>query len=231
MAIKTVLESLEGVPEGLHEFYTETDDKYILNVDGIDEHPDVSNLRNAYQRVKDSDKEARQQLQDMKEKAGSLPEDFDPKLWKQAKSGELTEGLVSVRKELEGKVSELEQQLTERNRSIQTMTVDRALGEALDAANITTPAYRKAATVMLREAVKLDGDKVIVDSDMGPLNPTEYVKKWASTDEGKAFVSQPSGGGSKSGNPNVTKPVKDWSEAKTLDEKTQILAQKRAGNT
>lgn len=231
MAIKTVLESLEGVPEGLHEFYTETDEKFVLNIDGIDEHPDVSNLRNAYQRVKDSDKEARQQLSEMKEKAGSLPEDFDPNLWKQAKSGELTEGLVSVRKELEGKVSTLEQQLAERDKKLQTVTVDRALGDALDAANITNPSYRKAATVMLRDAVKLDGDKVIVDSDMGPLAPSDYVKKWAASDEGKAFVSQPSGGGSKSGNPNVPKPVKDWSESKTLDEKTEYLAAKRAGKT
>jgi hypothetical protein len=229
MAIKTVLDSLEGVPEGLHEFYAEADDKFILKVDGIDEHPDVSNLRNAYQRVKDSDKEARQQLQELKQKAESLPEDFDPKLWNQAKSGELTEGLVSVRKELESKVSTLEQQLAEREQSIRTMTVDRALGEALDAANITTPAYRKAATVLLRDAVKLDGDKVIVDSDMGPLAPTDYVKKWAASDEGKAFVSQPSGGGSKSGNPNVTKPVKDWSETKSLDDKVELLRAKRGG--
>ena len=229
MPIKTVVETLEGVPEGLHEFYKEADDGFVLQIDGIDEHPDVSNLRNAYQRVKHSDKEARQALQDLKQRAESLPEDFDPKLWKQAKSGELTEGLVSVRKELEGRVSELQSALEERDGQLRSMTVDRALSEALDAANITTPAYRKAATVLLRDAVKLDGDKVIVDSDMGPLQPTEYVKKWAATDEGKAFVSQPSGGGSKPGNPGVPKPAKGWGDAKSLDEKVEILAAKRGG--
>ena len=229
MSIKTVLESLEGVPEGLHEFYKEDGERFVLAAEGIEEHPDVVNLRNAYQAAKSEQREARQQLQELKQKASDLPEDFDPKLWKQAKSGELTEGLVSVRKELEGRISELEGSLAERDGQLRRMTVDRALGDALDAANITNPTYRKAATLMLRDAVKLDGDKVVVESDMGPLDPVEHVKKWAASEEGKAFVSQPSGGGSKSGNPGVPKPAKGWGEAQSLEDKVEILRAKRGG--
>jgi len=226
MAIKTTLETLEGVPEGLHDYYKETEGGYVLQVEGIDEHPDVSNLRNAYQRVKESDKTARDELQSMKQRAESIPEDFDPQLWKQAKSGELTEGLVSVRKELETKLSDLQGQLSQKEQLIRGMTVDRALGDALDAANITNPSYRKAATAILKDTVKLDGDKVYVDSDMGPLDPRDYVAKWASSDEGKAFVNQPSGGGSKSGNPSVTSAPKNWSDAKTRAEKVEYLRNK-----
>ena len=229
MAIKTILENLEGVPEGLHDYYAETDGKYVLKVEDIDAHPDVSNLRNAYQRVKDSDKSAREELNSLKQRADAIPEDFDPKLWKQAKSGELTEGLVSVRKELENKLSDLEGKLSQKDQMIRGMTVDRALGEALDAAHISNPAYRKAATAILKDAVKLgENGEVFVDSDMGPINPREYVAKWATSEEGKAFVNQPSGGGSKAGNPSVTSGPKSWADAKTMKEKTEYLRSKHS---
>jgi len=229
MPLKVTRENLDDVPEGLHEFYKETDGGFVLDVEGIDSHPDVSNLRNAYQRVKESDKTARQKLQELQDATPELPEDFDPKLWEKARKGEFTEGGVEVRKQLESELQAQSERAATLEKRLQSLTVDRALSEALDAANITTPAYRKAATAMLRDAVKLEGDEVVVESDMGPLKPSEYVKKWASTDEGKPFVSQPSGGGSKSGNPNVTKGPKEWSEAKSLDDKVALLAAKRGG--
>lgn len=226
MPIKTTLESLDNVPEGLHEFYKETDGGYVLDVEGIDAHPDVSNLRNAYQRVKESDKAVRAELQELKRKADSIPEDFDPDLWKKAASGELEQGLVKVRKELEQELAATKEKAATFEQQIRRMTVDSTLESALSAANITEPAFRKAATVILRDAVKLDGDKVVVESDMGPLDAAEYVKKWAASDEGRPFVSQPSGGGSKSGNPNVMKAPKSWDEAKTKEEKLEVIRSK-----
>lgn len=228
MSIKTFVEKLDDAPEGLREFYTEVDGRFVLDVEGIDEHPAVSNLRNAYQKVKESDKQARSDLKTFKEKAGSLPDDFDADLWKKVKSGELQDG---------SKVKVAEQTIAERDEAIKraeqaesrlnSLTIDRAIGDALDAANITNPAFRKGATALLRDSVKLDGEKVFVDSDMGPLDPKEYVKKWAATDEGKPFVSQPKGGGSRSGDPNVTSSVKSWGDAKTTKERVEFLKSKQ----
>lgn len=223
MAIKTIVENLESVPEGLREHYTESEGQYVLNVDGIDAHPDVSNLRNAYQRVKAAEKAARSELESLQGKASELPEDFDPDLWQKAKSGELEKGLVEVRKGLESELQKERDKAAALEQSLRGLTVDRALSDALDAANIREPAFRKAATVLLRDGVKLDGEKVYVDSDMGPIEPVEYVKKWAATDEGKPFVSQPSGGGSKPGNPSVTGTVKSWADAKTTKERVEYL--------
>lgn len=227
MPIKTILETLDGVPEGLHEFYKETDSGFCLDVEDIDQHPDVSNLRKAYQSMKDSERKARADYRELQEKSASLPEDFDPELWNKAKSGELEKGLVKIRERLEADLSTAQKQLAESQQQIRTMTVDRALGEALDAANITTPAYRKAATVLLRDAVKLDGTEVVVDSDMGPLKPVEFVKKWASTDEGKPFVTAPSGGGSRSGEPGIAKGPKSWADAQTREEKLEFIRNKQ----
>ena len=227
MSIKTFVEKLDDAPEGLREFYTESDGRFVLDVEGIDEHPAVSNLRNAYQKVKESDKQARSDLQAMKSRADSIPEDFDPELWKKATSGELEQGLVKVRKELESQLEGERKRAQELEASLRGLTVDRALSDALDSADIREPAYRRAAIALLKDTVKLDGEKVFVDSDMGPLDPKEYVKKWAATDEGKPFVSQPKGGGSRSGDPNVTSSVKSWGDAKTTKERVEFLKSKQ----
>lgn len=223
MAIKTFLENLEGIPEGLHEHYKETDNGFVLEVEGIREHPDVVNLSNAYKRVKDAEKTAREELKNLQERADGLPDDFDAELWQKAKSGDLEAGLVKVRKELEADLQKERERANTLESNLKSLTVDRALSEALDGANITNPAFRKAATALLKDAVKLDGEKVFVDSDMGPLEPAEYVKKWAATDEGKPFVTQPSGGGSKSGDPSVKSGPKNWGDAKTPQEKVEFL--------
>ena len=222
MAIKTIVDNLESVPEGMRELYSESGDRFVLNVDGIDEHPDVANLRSAYTRVKDSEKQARADLQELKKTTTSLPDDFDPELWKQAQSGELTEGLVKVRKELEGQVAKLTEENGNLKTSLHGNTIDSALSNALEGANITNPAYKRASVALLKNAVKLEGDKVFVDSDMGPLDVNDYVKKWAGSDEGKSFVSQPKGGGSRPGDPTVTGKPKTLADCKTLSEKTEF---------
>lgn len=226
MAIKTVVESLEDVPEALHEHYTETDDGFVLNVDGVDDHPDVKNLKSAYQKVKDSEKEAQKTIKELQGKESELPEDFDPELWKKVKSGETEKHLVEVRKQLEGQLEGERTKAQELEQKLHGLTVERTLDDALTAANITNPTYRKAARVMLKDSVKLDGDKVIVDSDMGPLDPQDFVKKWASTDEGKAFVSQPKGGGSKTGDSTASTGPKSWDEATDTKSRVEFLRQK-----
>ncbi|MGN0933246.1 hypothetical protein, partial [Falsigemmobacter intermedius] len=76
------------------------------------------------------------------------------------------------------------------------VTRDQQLQEALRAASITEPTFIKAATAMLAGSVKMDGDKAVVETDMGPLGIADHVKRWAAS-EGKAFVTPPAGGGAK----------------------------------
>ena len=47
MALAAVLETLEGTPESLHQFYKKIDDKFVLDAD-VESHPQVQGLRNAY---------------------------------------------------------------------------------------------------------------------------------------------------------------------------------------
>jgi hypothetical protein len=62
--------------------------------------------------------------------------------------------------------------------------------------------------------VKVNDGKPVVETDMGPLALSEYVKRWASS-EGAAFVSKPAGGGATGSKGGTTgrKPLTQMTEA------------------
>ena len=68
------------------------------------------------------------------------------------------------------------------------LLVDTGLSDALLANGVKTPSYLKAAKAMLSGQVVLtaDGDKRI--ATVGDKSLAEFVKEWATGDEGKAFV-------------------------------------------
>lgn len=209
--LKTVLESLDGLDEALKEHYVEKDGTFILQVEGVDAHPDVANLKNAYERTKADRDAARQERDEWKAKVGSIPEDFDPEKWEKLKDGKADEAkLVQLRKELEAERDEWKGKAEAAEKKAIQSAIDRDLTDALTAAGVTKPSFAKAARNMLAPAVKIGDDgSPIVETDMGPMAPAEYVKRWAA-DEGRDFVTMPSGGGASGG--KGTGGSKKWGE-------------------
>lgn len=240
--LKTVLESLDGLDETVQSLYTQADDKFILNVEGINEHPEVSNLKSAYERVKADKKTAAEERDAFRARLEGLPEDFDPKEWEKLKKGGKAdpEELVKLRQTLESERDEwkgkYEGEVT-RNRQ---MAIERTLDAALAEQGVTNPTYVKAARVLLSSQVQVDGEgNPVVDTDMGPVPLSDHVKRWVAG-EGKAFVTPPSGGGAKgndgSSTSNTGKKAKDMNEAEKgrfirengLDAWKEKLARERA---
>ena len=182
--LKAVLQSLDGVEDAVKPFYAEADGKYVLKVEGVDDHPEVANLRNAYARTK----EDREQAQG---EAATL----------QAPNEDLKKGAPDTAA-TQATMNQLQEQLAAKEAEAQTwqgkfvsVTRDRTLQEALQAAGIVNPTFVKAATTMLAGQVKLGDDgTAYVETGMGPKVLTDYVKSWAAS-EGKDFVAPPSGGG------------------------------------
>lgn len=81
------------------------------------------------------------------------------------------------------------------------LLVDTGLSDALLANGVKSPSYLKAAKSMLSGQVTLeaDGDKRV--AKVGDKSLADFVKGWATGDEGKAFVDAPgnSGGGANGG--------------------------------
>lgn len=183
--LKTVVESLDGLDEAVKPFYAEADGKFVLQVEGIDAHPEVSNLKSAYERVKgdkDAAKAAEKKAKD--DLAAALKDKPD------------ADALVKLRDELEGKITALTAERDTLSGQLTGVTRDQALANALTAAGVTNPAFQKAATAMLGGQVKMVDGKPIVETDMGPVDVQAHVKRWVAG-EGRDFVTPAQGGGAK----------------------------------
>lgn len=183
--LKTVVETLDGLDEAVKPFYAESGGKFILQVDGIDAHPDVANLKSAYERVK-ADKEA----------AKAAEKRAKDDLAAAMKDKPDAEALVKLRDEMEGKIAALTTERDDLSGKLTGVTRDRALTDALSSAGVTNPAFVRAATAMLSGQVKMVDGKAFVETDMGPVDVAQHVKRWAAS-EGKDFVTPPAGGGAR----------------------------------
>lgn len=198
--LKTTLETLEGVDDALKPYYAETDGKFILQIEGVDEHPEVASLRNAYTRTKEDRERAKADAASLKAKIAELEQGAPDTAATQAKLAALEE-----------KLAEAEARATDAMAKYTGVTRDQSLQSALTQSGITEPAFVKAATALLSSNVKLgdDGTAYVESSNgMGPKVLGDYVKQWAAG-EGSAFVSKPQGAGLKGnfngGNPTAPK--------------------------
>jgi hypothetical protein len=202
MPLKSVIDNIDAVEESLRPLYVKEGERYFLDIDDetIREHRAVSPLRNAYDRTKAELQRAKEEREAAAAKLRSIPEDFDPELWKRLKEGgdpaKREAQMVEMRRQYEAERDEWKAKYEEASSRVQRVIVERSLEEALTAAGITTPAFVKAARALLIGQVKLDGDKPVVETDMGIFPVADYVKRWAAG-EGKDFVQPPTGGGAR----------------------------------
>lgn len=206
MALKTVLQSLDGVDDAVQSLYVEKDGAFVLDLEGIDQHPEVVNLRTAHERQKADNSTLRQERDtaraDLEAATKGKPDEA---------------ALVAERQQYEAKINELTGKLDAANGKITSMTRDTALKTALSEAGISNPVFVKAATAMLRDQIKMDGDAPVVEGPMGPKPLADFVKGWAAGDEGKAFVSPPAGGGAKGADSGGQKPLSEMGDAERLE--------------
>lgn len=102
MALKAVLESLDGVDDALHDLYIQkevTDPQtkksatvYVLDISEVQTHPDVLGLKASRDKLLNEKKTAERQLAEVQKKLKALPEDFNP---------DDLEGLIEAKQELE----------------------------------------------------------------------------------------------------------------------------------
>lgn len=223
MPIKALLSSLDDVDEALRPLYVEQDIAgakfHVLQIDGIDSHPTVRGLKTASEARRTKIIALETKVADLETRTAGLPDDFDADAFEALKAkadsgkGEpdpaAVERMVQARVDkavkkatdaqaaAEARATKLEQQRNATERS-------RVLTDALTAAGVTDPNLLKGARAMLASQLEVaEGDNddiavVFVDHDLGTRVPaSDWIKSWADTDEGKAFVSakENSGGG------------------------------------
>jgi uncharacterized small protein (DUF1192 family) len=225
MALQTVLETLDGVDDALKPFYAEAGEKFVLQIEGVDLHPDVANLKSAYERTKADRDAARAERDAAKALAQDFPDDFDLKKWEKLKDGRPDEAaLVQLRQTLEAERDDWKGKYEQEQGRALKSALERDLTDALNAAGVVNPTYAKAARMILADGVKIgENGQPFVETDMGPLGIADHVKRWAAG-EGKDFVRPPQGIDAKGGKDGQAKGENPWKpETRNLTRQAEIL--------
>ena len=84
----------------------------------------------------------------------------------------------------------------------QKLLIENGLSAELAKAGITNPAFLKSAQALLKDSVQIVADGDVRTAKIGDKALSDFVKEWASGDEGKHFVQAPAnnGGGATGGN-------------------------------
>lgn len=218
MALKSKVDSLDSVEAQFHDLYEEKDGAYVLAVDGLDQHPGAQALKSALDRERTQRRTLSEKLTAAEARLEGLPDDFDADAYealRQQADGkeapQLDERLSAQKAQLEAKWAKerekLEARASKLDGTLRRVMVDEGLTKALLDAGVDK-SFLPAAKALLKEKgqIKLveDDDAVQVFADDGvndrtPL--TDYVRAWATQDEGKPFIAKPTGGDAKGAAP------------------------------
>ncbi len=225
MALKTILTTLDDVDSDLHQHYAEQelDGKtvFVLQVSGVDSHPDVRGLKTALldaktKRDKNGSRasELESKIAELEERLEGLPEDFSVEMYNQLREGGEKFDIGKLRQEVEKTERnryerELEKvqrenaevigRLTKYEDHVKRTTVETELSSSLDSVGVD-PKYKKAVLALLQSKgdvkfVEEDGQfQAWAETDMGQIEVARYVRNWADSEDGKPFVAPPRGG-------------------------------------
>lgn len=216
MALKAILDSLDSVDAALHEFYTEKDGKFILQIEGLREHPEATALRNALDRVRREKTELTDKMTSLEARLDGLPDDFSAEQYEDLKAkaeagggADVDEQVQRVRDQMQRRIDQLttkhqndlrarDEKIAQKDAQLERTIIDRGLQAAMDEANID-PKHKKMLAPYLRTLGKAKvtddaGELVaLIETDMGEVPISKFVADWASSDAGKEYVSKPTG--------------------------------------
>jgi hypothetical protein len=198
MSLKSIVEALESVPEALRSFYAETDGKFVLQVDDVDQLPTVRGLKKSYDNVVIDKKTLKADIAKLKAETPELPEGFDLEVWNNAKAGLVDQAQIEaakreVRQALEGEVVEWRGKYEGLQCDIRTANTTSALTSALTAIGVTDAGLLEGAKASLMSRVQYgDDNNASMDMGLGPQSIDEGVARWAK-DAGKSFITKATG--------------------------------------
>lgn len=227
MTLKTVINALDEVDEAFRSEYKEQKqgDKtvYVLDLDGVDAHPGVVNLKSAFERVKADKQRLTTDLAAANAKSKDIPEDFDADEWERLRTEDAARqndpdgkdvrkavetATAAVKAQYEAKLAKLKKdhgtEIETRDAEISKLKSDTrkrlvtdGLTAALTEAGVTSPAFLKASRAMLESNVEvIEEDGVLIakmKAEFGGDDIAKYVQNWVQGDEGKSFVAPAKG--------------------------------------
>lgn len=214
------------IPKGAEAFYEEKDGAFHLKVEGAIPETFSSPLKKALDDERKLRRDAEAKAKTLNDKFGLLPEDFDINEFNRLKDSDPSKELDSklaeqrdrINKQWETRLADKDKALSEKDGLIQKHVKDSALSKAIAEVNIGK-AFVPAVAAMFKEQITLEGENVLLKDR--PV--AEFMKEWAASEEGKAFVSATvnSGGGAEGKSGSGAKREMKSSEFNALPAKEQ----------
>lgn len=230
MALKLIVDSREGIPEGLADYYQEQEDgTFRLDVEGAKTDDDVSRVQEALNKERRQRREIEKELKDIK---AVLPDDFDADEWDRLKSaggGDLDAKLEEQRERLSkryGKEKEsLQSELEKRDAAIRKLVAENGLEAAMAKANVAAP-FRPAVKAMFLSRIQIDNEGDTPTATLDDLPVDQALKSWAESEDGRHYVAAPqnSGGGASGGGKGGNNQRNPWKrETRNLTEQARLM--------
>jgi hypothetical protein len=214
VAVKAILDSLDGIEDGLKEHYAEKDGKFVLDVEDFGRHPGAATLKATLDRLDKANKASGAKLAEAERRLAEIPEGFDPEEYLRLKADAdpdkkkaLDEHLQSQRQLYEQRISGLQKKHEEDVSALKAEVADRdsyidksekfsALHKSLGEAGVD-PDFLPAVVDHLSPLVKVqraeNGDRrAIVETDLGEVDVASFVRDWTAS-KGKKFLGKPTG--------------------------------------
>lgn len=208
MALKAVLQNLDGVPESLRGEYKEQDGKFYLDIDGIDDHHSVGALVRAKGYEKENARKANEKVTQLTSDLEKVQDELNELRKNGIPKGDVEKLEQSYKTKYEAKEKELNERITSLTSSLETHLLD---GQATKLATelAAKPEYIDLLMPHIRGRMKLeggtDGKQIvrILDKDGSPSALTmDDLKKELQGNKAFAAVltgSKASGGGAGGG--------------------------------
>lgn len=222
MALKTIVTDLGEVDEAYHGLYEQKGDQFVLQIEGIDNHPAVVALRNGHSNSKRERDEARRENAELKKKLEAVPDDFDPERYAQlvadaearendpdgkdvraqietatkAVKDQMQAKLDRQQRDFEVKLAEKDAELAKRDGEIRRRVATDGLRASLAAAGVKKGLIDGAVAMFDRDVeVVLEDDQYVarMRSDLGGDPVETYVSNWAQSDAAKEWIAPPTG--------------------------------------
>ncbi len=231
MGIKATFAAENDIPAEVKAFYKDDNGKFVLDVEGIDDHPQVRGVITANNANKTTRDRLKAQLDELSAKYKDVPDDFSADEWVSFKSGkpqkpdEALETLktqhanqiAAIKKTHETELAGLSGKLSESDGYISRMLIDGGLKDAMLETGVN-PDLLDGALASLRGNVKVIQDdkgarRAIVETDLGEVAIGQFVKEWAGS-KGKAYLAKPvgsnaPGSGARPGGKSITRATFD----------------------
>lgn len=182
MALKAVLQNLDGVPDALRSEYKEHEGKFYLDIEGVDDHHAIGALRRAKDYEKDEARKAKSKVTDLTTQLETLQNDLNELRKNGIPKGDVEALETSYKTKYAAKEAELTGKIESLSKSLESHLLD---GNAVKIATeiAAKPEYIELLLPHIRHRLKLEeseGQSVvrILDKDGKPsASNLEDLKK------------------------------------------------------